>query len=45
MAISDRIAVMDRGRIVQCDTAETLYRHPVLDIAAIRLMLNRVASG
>jgi ABC-type Fe3+/spermidine/putrescine transport system ATPase subunit len=28
MAISDRIAVMDAGRIVQLDTAEALYRRP-----------------
>src|SRR6201747_2629441 len=28
MAISDRIAVMEAGRIVQLDTAEALYRHP-----------------
>jgi spermidine/putrescine ABC transporter ATP-binding subunit len=28
MAISDRIAVMETGRIVQLDTAEILYRHP-----------------
>jgi iron(III) transport system ATP-binding protein len=28
MAISDRIAVMETGRIVQLDTAEVLYRHP-----------------
>jgi iron(III) transport system ATP-binding protein len=28
MAISDRIAVMETGRIVQLDTAEMLYRHP-----------------
>ncbi|MEH2563318.1 ABC transporter ATP-binding protein [Bradyrhizobium sp. AZCC 2289] len=28
MAISDRIAVMEAGRIVQLDTAEALYRRP-----------------
>jgi iron(III) transport system ATP-binding protein len=28
MAISDRIAVMEGGRIVQLDTAEALYRRP-----------------
>jgi ABC-type Fe3+/spermidine/putrescine transport system ATPase subunit len=28
MAISDRIAVLEAGRIVQLDTAEALYRHP-----------------
>ncbi|WP_146690969.1 ABC transporter ATP-binding protein [Bradyrhizobium canariense] len=28
MAISDRIAVMEAGRIAQLDTAEVLYRHP-----------------
>jgi len=28
MAISDRIAVMEAGRIAQLDTAETLYRRP-----------------
>jgi iron(III) transport system ATP-binding protein len=34
MAISDRIAVMDQGRIAQCDTGETLYRHPVSSFVA-----------
>ncbi|WP_375411485.1 ABC transporter ATP-binding protein [uncultured Bradyrhizobium sp.] len=29
MAISDRIAVMEDGRIVQLDSAEVLYRRPV----------------
>ena len=29
MAISDRIAVMEAGRIVQLDTAEALYRRPI----------------
>jgi ABC-type Fe3+/spermidine/putrescine transport system ATPase subunit len=28
MAISDRIAVMEAGRIVQLDTADALYRRP-----------------
>jgi len=34
MAISDRIAVMDQGRIVQCDTAEELYRRPISSFVA-----------
>jgi iron(III) transport system ATP-binding protein len=34
MAISDRIAVMDQGRIAQCDTAEELYRRPVSSFVA-----------
>jgi len=34
MAISDRIAVMDQGRIVQCDTAEELYRRPLSSFVA-----------
>ncbi|MDR3534405.1 MAG: ABC transporter ATP-binding protein [Rhodopila sp.] len=34
MAISDRIAVMDQGRIAQCDTAEELYRRPASSFVA-----------
>ena len=34
MAISDRIAVLDRGRVVQCDTAEELYRRPLSSFVA-----------
>jgi iron(III) transport system ATP-binding protein len=34
MAISDRIAVMETGRIVQLDTAEMLYRHPATAFVA-----------
>ncbi len=34
MAISDRIAVMETGRIVQLGTAETLYRHPATAFVA-----------
>jgi iron(III) transport system ATP-binding protein len=34
MAISDRIAVMHQGEIVQEGTAETLYRHPVSEFVA-----------
>jgi ABC-type Fe3+/spermidine/putrescine transport system ATPase subunit len=34
MAISDRIAVMEAGRIVQLDTAEVLYRHPATAFVA-----------
>ena len=34
MAISDRIAVMEAGRIVQLDTAEMLYRHPATAFVA-----------
>jgi iron(III) transport system ATP-binding protein len=34
MAISDRIAVMEMGRIVQLDTAGTLYRHPATAFVA-----------
>ena len=34
MAISDRIAIMDQGRIAQCDTAEELYRRPVSGFVA-----------
>ncbi len=34
MAISDRIAVMDQGRITQCDTAEELYRRPASSFVA-----------
>ena len=34
MAISDRIAVMEAGRIVQLDTAEALYRRPTSALVA-----------
>jgi iron(III) transport system ATP-binding protein len=34
MAISDRIAVMEAGRIVQLDTAEVLYRYPATAFVA-----------
>jgi iron(III) transport system ATP-binding protein len=34
MALADRIAVMDRGRILQADTPRTLYREPVNEIVA-----------
>src|ERR1700710_1371830 len=34
MAISDRIAVMETGRIVQLDTAEMPYRHPATAFVA-----------
>lgn len=34
MAISDRIAVMNRGSIVQLGDAETLYRHPASGFVA-----------
>ena len=31
---ADRIALMRKGRLIQCDTAETLYRSPVSPFAA-----------
>jgi ABC-type Fe3+/spermidine/putrescine transport system ATPase subunit len=34
MAISDRIAVMDKGVVVQNDTAETLYYRPATEFVA-----------
>jgi iron(III) transport system ATP-binding protein len=34
MAISDRIAVMEKGRIAQLDSAEALYRHPATAFVA-----------
>ena len=34
MAMADRIAVMDRGRIVQVDTPRTLYREPASEMVA-----------
>jgi iron(III) transport system ATP-binding protein len=34
MAISDRIAVMEAGRVVQLDTAEALYRRPATAFVA-----------
>lgn len=34
LTIADRIAVMDKGRIVQLDTPEALYRYPVDEFVA-----------
>ncbi|MEP9389207.1 ABC transporter ATP-binding protein [Mesorhizobium sp. KR9-304] len=34
LTIADRIAVMDKGRIVQLDTPEVLYRHPADEFVA-----------
>jgi ABC-type Fe3+/spermidine/putrescine transport system ATPase subunit len=53
MAISDRIAVMEGGRIVQLDTAEALYRRPASAFVAgfigranlLRATVRSVADG
>ena len=53
MAISDRIAVMEGGRIVQLDTAEALYRRPTSAFVAgfigranlLRATVRSVADG
>jgi iron(III) transport system ATP-binding protein len=53
MAISDRIAVMEAGRIVQLDTAEALYRRPTSAFVAgfigranlLRAIVRNVADG
>ncbi|MBI5563846.1 MAG: ABC transporter ATP-binding protein [Chloroflexi bacterium] len=53
MAISDRIAVMDKGRIVQFGTADQLYRRPATVFVAgfigranlIEVMVREVAAG
>jgi iron(III) transport system ATP-binding protein len=53
MAISDRIAVMEGGRIVQLDTAEALYRRPTSAFVAgfigranlLRAIVRSVADG
>jgi iron(III) transport system ATP-binding protein len=53
MAISDRIAVMEAGRIVQLDTAEALYRRPTSAFVAgfigranlLRATVRSVADG
>jgi iron(III) transport system ATP-binding protein len=34
LRIADRIALLDRGRLVQCATPEALYRHPAAPCAA-----------
>jgi iron(III) transport system ATP-binding protein len=49
MAISDRIAVMHQGEVVQTGTAETLYRHPGSEFVAqfigrTNLLTGRVRS-
>lgn len=33
-SISDRVAIMDKGRIVQCDSPENIYSHPVNEMIA-----------
>ena len=33
-SISDRVAVMDKGKIVQCDTPQTIYHHPSDEMVA-----------
>ena len=53
MAISDRIAVMEAGRIVQLDTAEALYRRPTSAFVAgfigranlVRAVVESVTDG
>jgi iron(III) transport system ATP-binding protein len=53
MAISDRIAVMEGGRVVQLDTAEALYRRPTSAFVAgfigranlLRATVRSVAGG
>ena len=53
MAISDRIAVMEAGRIVQLDSAEALYRRPASAFVAgfigranlLRAIVESVSQG
>jgi iron(III) transport system ATP-binding protein len=45
MAISDRIAVMDRGEIVQTGDAETLYRRPNSEFVARFIGKTNLLSG
>jgi iron(III) transport system ATP-binding protein len=45
MAISDRIAVMHQGQIVQEGTAETLYRHPASEFVAQFIGRTNLLSG
>lgn len=45
MAISDRIAVMDRGAIVQDGTAEDLYRRPASEFVAAFIGRTNLLSG
>lgn len=53
MAISDRIAVMENGRIAQLDTAEMLYRRPASAFVAgflgranlLRVTVEHVENG
>ncbi len=33
-SISDRVAIMDKGKIVQCDTPENIYSHPANEMIA-----------
>ncbi len=40
MALSDRIAVLDEGRLVQCDTPQAIYERPAEEAVA-RLIGNR----
>lgn len=45
LAVSDRIAVMNAGRIEQIGTPEDLYRRPVNDIVASFVGLSSIARG
>lgn len=44
--LADRIAVMQAGRVLQCDTPEAIYERPVsMDVAAALGPLQQVASA
>ena len=45
MAMADRIAVMDRGRIVQVDTPRTIYREPASEMVADFIGQGAVVPG
>ncbi len=45
MALADRIAVMDAGRLVQISTPRTLYREPATEMVADFIGRGEVVSG
>jgi ABC-type Fe3+/spermidine/putrescine transport system ATPase subunit len=44
-ALADRIVVMDKGRVVQVGSPQTIYRHPVSRFVARFLGLNNLLNG
>lgn len=44
-SISDRVAIMNKGKIMQCDTPENIYAHPVNEMIARFVGFRNFYSG